>query len=67
MWTITEKRYTNEEGISYTGYGVSQGGCVVEDITSSLSEITGFVDALNRGGASQAHIYELVENFFGEV
>ena len=33
MWTITEKQYTNEDGESYTGYGVEFGKCLVEDIT----------------------------------
>ena len=28
MWTITEKQYTNEDGESYTGYGVEFGKCL---------------------------------------
>lgn len=67
MWTITEKQYTNEDGISYTGYGVTFGDCVINDITPSLSAITRFVEALNRYEASQAHIGELVENFLAEI
>ncbi len=67
MWTITEKKYTNEEGISYTGYGVSSGECTVDDITSSLPAIKRFVEALNRYEASQVHIEELVEDFLAEI
>lgn len=67
MWTITEKKYTNEDGVSYTGYGVSSGECIVEDITPSLPAIKRFVEALNRFEASQVHIDELVENFLAEI
>lgn len=66
MWTINEKQYINEEGVSYTGYGVTYGEFCIEDITPSLSAITRFVDALNRYEASQVHIDELVENFLAE-
>lgn len=67
MWSITEKHYTNEDGISYTGYGVAFGECRIEDITPSLSAITRFVEELNRYEASQVHIGELVENFLAEI
>lgn len=46
MWTITEKQYTNEDGESYTGYGVEFGKCLVEDITPSRTAIQQFADAL---------------------
>lgn len=45
MWTITEKQYTNEDGESYTGYGVEFGKCLVEDITPSRTAIQQFADA----------------------
>lgn len=44
MWTITEKQYTNEDGESYTGYGVEFGKCLVEDITPSRTAIQQFAD-----------------------
>lgn len=66
MWTINEKQYINEDGISYTGYGVTSGECRIEDITPSLAAITRFVDVLNRFEASQVHIYELVDDFLAE-
>ncbi|MGN1339971.1 MAG: hypothetical protein ACI4WS_06730 [Oscillospiraceae bacterium] len=66
MWTINEKQYINEDGVKYTGYGVTFGEFTIEDITPSLSAITRFVDALNRYEASQVHIEELVENFLAE-
>lgn len=54
MWTITEKQYTNEDGESYTGYGVEFGKCLVEDITpsrtlfsSSLTRLTGLTHRLS--------------------
>ena len=67
MWIITEKQYTNEEGEEYTGYGVSQGKCTVDDITVSLPEITRLVETLNRYEASPVHIYDIIENFFAET
>ena len=67
MWTITEKQYINEDGISYTGYGVTSGDCSIEDLTPSLSAINRFVEMLNRYEASQVHIYELAENFLAEI
>lgn len=67
MWTITEKRYTNEEGENYTGYGVEFGECRVEDITTSRSAIQQFVDALNKFEASPIHIYEMIENYLAEL
>lgn len=66
MWTITENQYTSEDGEMYTGYGVSGGECIVNDITPSLPAITRFVEMLNKYEASQAHIYELVDNFLAE-
>ena len=62
MWTITEKQYTNEDGESYTGYGVEFGKCLVEDITPSRTAIQQFADALNRFDASPVHIYEIIES-----
>lgn len=61
-WTINETRVTLEDK-SYTSYGVSGNGCVIEDISPNHSEIADFVDELNKYEASPAHIYELVENF----
>ena len=57
MWTITEKQYTNEDGESYTGYGVEFGKCLVEDITPSRTAIQQFADALKRFDASPFNIY----------
>ena len=67
MWTITEKQYTNEDGESYTGYGVEFGKCLVEDITPSRTAIQQFADALNRFDASPVHIYEIIENYLAEL
>lgn len=67
MWRITEKQYTSEDGESYTGYGVTSGECTVNDVTLSLEEITRFVAELNKHQASQAHIYELIDNFLAEI
>ncbi len=67
MWRITENQYTSEEGETYTGYGVTTGECTVDDVTLSLEEITRFVERLNEHQASQAHIYELIDNFLAEI
>lgn len=67
MWTITEQQYTNEDGESYTGYGVEFGKCLVEDITPSRTAIQQFADALNRFDASPVHIYEIIENYLAEL
>lgn len=67
MWTITEKQYTNEDGVSYTGYGINFGKYRIDDITPDLSAITMFVEKLNRNEASQVHAEELVENFLAEI
>lgn len=67
MWTITENQFTNEEGESYTGYGIASGDCLVEDITSNLTSITRLADDLNRNEASPLHIYEIIENFLAEI
>lgn len=54
MWTITEKQYTNEDGESYTGYGVEFGKCLVRTspqaeqlFSSSLTRLTGLTHRLS--------------------
>jgi len=65
MWAIKETTTTLEGG-TYTCYGVSGNGCVIEDISPNRSEVAEFVDELNRYDASPAHIYELIENFLAK-
>ncbi len=67
MWKMTETQHSSEDGGTYTSYGVSSGECTVDDITPSHTEITEFLEALNRYEASPVHIYEIVENFLAEL
>ena len=54
MWTITEKQYTNEDGESYTGYGVDSANVLLRTspqaeqlFSSSLTRLTGLTHRLS--------------------
>lgn len=48
-------------------YGLEGSGVHIEDIFVSKEEICRFVARLNVFAASPVHIYELIENYFGEI
>lgn len=46
-------------------YGLSGGGITIYDIFVSYKEINLFVYMLNHFQASPAHIYDIIEDYFG--
>lgn len=65
MWQITQIHAAAENGEEYEAYGVRIGQTVINDISTSKSEIEEFVRRLNSLGASEIHAYDLVEDFLG--
>ena len=65
MYTTFSKSYTNEENVSYTGYGIlnDKNSILVEDITTDGQRLNSWVKLLNKHALSEVHILEAVEDF----
>lgn len=48
-------------------YGLEGSGVHIEDIFVSKADICRFVERLNTNGASPIHIYDMIEDYFGEI
>lgn len=66
MWKITQATRCTEDGISYTGYGISNGECTIQDICIDKEEMEEFIDKLNEFGASPINVADIVEDFLAE-
>lgn len=64
MWRIVEADVYVEGGTARS-YGIGNENMEIIDISTRKEEIDEFVELLNRLGASEAHAYELVEDFLG--
>ncbi len=64
MWRIVEAE-VYVEGETARSYGIGSENMEIIDISTHKDEIRDFVSLLNRLGASEAHAYELVEDFLG--
>lgn len=66
MFQIVDGDYVLIEVGPYRSYGlITPGGFRIEDITLDLSALRQFVQALNRLGASELHIMDMVLDFIG--
>lgn len=66
MWEMTEAMRRTEDGISYIGYGISNGECTIHDICVDKEEMQEFIDRLNEFGASPINAADIVEDFLAE-
>lgn len=48
-------------------FGLEGDGIHIEDIFVSRQEMIGFVGRLNRFDVSTCHIYDVIEDYFGEL
>ena len=64
MWRIVEAE-VYVDGETARSYGIGSDNMEIIDISTHKDEISEFVSLLNRLGASEAHAYELVEDFLG--
>lgn len=64
MWRIVEAE-VYVDGETARSYGIGSDNLEIIDISTHKDEISEFVSLLNRLGASEAHAYELVEDFLG--
>ena len=64
MWRIVEAD-VYVDGETARSYGIGSDNLEIIDISTHKDEIRDFVSLLNRLGASEAHAYELVEDFLG--
>lgn len=46
-------------------YGIRGDHTTVHDLSSIESEANAFANLLNRGEASEIHVYDLIEDWFG--
>lgn len=65
MWKVTEGKVCSE-GISFLSYGIACENVVINDISTCKTEISEFVELLNKMGASEIHARDLVDDFLGK-
>lgn len=65
MYKTIYKTYTNEENITYVGYGVenTEQNVRIEDITTDEKALNKWVNILNKSDISDIHIYDMVNDF----
>lgn len=65
MYKTIYKTYTNEENITYVGYGVEniEQNVKIENITTDEKALNKWVNILNKSDISNIHIYDMVNDF----
>ena len=65
MYKTIYKTYTNEENITYVGYGVEniEQNVRIENITTDEKALNKWVSILNKSDISNIHIYDMVNDF----
>lgn len=67
MWELTAEQRTNEEGVTYTAYGLRCGECVIPDFSSLREETEAFISLMNRLEVSPIHAADVVEDYFAAL
>lgn len=67
MWKITTDYMRTEDGVPYTAYGIENGGCIIPDISTDKELVLGFIDRLNKFGASEINVADIVDDLLAEI
>lgn len=65
MYQLYEAIYTNEDNISYVGYGIreTKSYITIKDITGDRQEIEKLIEKMNRLDLSVIHMRDVIEDF----
>lgn len=65
MYQIYEAIYTNENKVSYVGYGImeTKTRITIKDITSDRKEIEKLIDKMNHLDLSIIHMRDVIDDF----
>lgn len=65
MYQLYEAIYTNENNVSYVGYGIreTKSYITIKDITSDRLEIVKLIEKMNRLELSVIHMRDVIDDF----
>lgn len=67
MWQIITEQCTNEDGVSYTAYGIRCDERIVHDLTSLRDEAERFLALINDLDVSPLHIADVIEDYLANL
>ncbi|MBP1542911.1 MAG: hypothetical protein J6A16_02345 [Oscillospiraceae bacterium] len=65
MWKLTSEVCTNEEGVTYTAYGLRCKECHIPDISSVKENAERVLQIMNDNQVSTIHAADVLEDLFG--